>query len=167
MSTMTERAKWLARMVHEGQIRRDGEPYYIHCDEVEEGVKEKGDIVRSVAQMCDVLEDAKNPDLIRLLIKEYFPDEVLFLVETLTHDKNIYYSIYIERICNKPEALAIKLSDMISNTKDIDNPDYPDKQKSKYREACIIIMSKGKEIPKILKERLKIEDKGEENDSKM
>ena len=154
MSILIERARLIAKMVHLEEIRRGGEPYFIHCDAVEECVKDKDENTRCAAQLHDTLENSKNPDLIRKLIEEYFPYEVLFLVETLTHDKNIYYSRYIDVISNNPKSLDIKFSDMIDNTKDIN---LPEKQFNKYRESCIQIMGKGKEIPKILKERLKIE----------
>ena len=155
MSILIERARLIAKMVHLEEIRRGGEPYFIHCDAVEECVKDKDENTRCAAQLHDTLENSKNPDLIRKLIEEYFPYEVLFLVETLTHDKNIYYSRYIDVISNNPKSLDIKFSDMIDNTKDIN---LPEKQFNKYRESCIQIMGKGKEIPKILKERLKIEE---------
>jgi len=154
MSIMLERAKLIAKMVHLDEIRGGGEPYFTHCDAVEEGVKDQDEITKCVAQLHDTLENSKNPDVIRSLITEYFPYEVSFLVETLTHDKNIYYSRYIDVVSNNPKALIIKFADIIDNTKD----NIPDKQFNKYREACIQIMSKGKEVPKILKERLKIEE---------
>jgi len=157
MSVMVERAKWLAKMVHADEIRKDGKPYYTHCDNVAEAVKDKGEIFESVGHMHDVLENAKNPDTIRLLMTDYFPQEVIHLVETLTHDKNIYYNHYIDVVCNNPKALIIKFEDMINNTNDVDQPNYSERQFKKYREACIYMIAKGKDVPKILKERLKIE----------
>ncbi len=156
MSILIERARLIAKTVHLEETRRGGEPYFTHCDAVEEGVKDKDENTRCAAQLHDTLENSKNSDVIRKLIEEYFPYEVLFLVETLTHDKNIYYSRYIDVISNNPKALLIKFSDMIDNTKDIN---IPEKQFNKYHEACLQIIEKRKEVPKILKERLKIEDK--------
>ncbi len=155
MEVLLERARLFAKFVHADEFRRNGDPYYTHCDAVEEGVKDRSINTRCAAQMHDTKENCKNPDLNMAFIIEYFPPEVAHLVETLTHDKNIYYSRYVDVVSNNPEALAIKFSDMIHNTKDAD---VPEKQISKYREACILIMKKGKEVPKILKERLKIED---------
>ena len=155
MSVLIERARLIAKMVHLEETRRGGEPYFTHCDAVEEGVKDKDENTKCAAQLHDTLENSKNPDVIRKLIAEYFPYEVLFLIETLTHDKNIYYSRYIDVVSNNPKALEIKFSDMIDNTKDIN---LPEKQFNKYREACLQIIEKRKEVPKILKERLKIED---------
>lgn len=156
MTLNIERARLIAKMVHLDETRRGGEPYYTHCDAVESGVELMCENTKCAAQMHDVLENAKNPDLIRDVLKEYFPPEVSFLVETLTHDKNIYYSRYIDIISNNPKALTIKISDMLDNTKDVN---LPEKQALKYKEACLQIMAKGKEIPQILKERLKIENK--------
>lgn len=156
MSILIERARLIAKMVHLEETRRNGEPYFTHCEAVEEGVKDKDENTRCAALLHDTLENSKNPDLIRKLIEEYFPYEVLFLVETLTHDKNIYYSRYIDVVSNNPKALEIKFQDMIHNTKDVEN--LPEKQLIKYREAIIQIIAKGKEVPKILIERLKIEE---------
>lgn len=154
MTLLTEQAKWLARFIHAGEVRRNGEPYHVHCDEVEEGVKGKGEIVESAAQLHDVKENSKNPEIVMEIIDEFFPHEVYILVDILTHDKKESYITYINKILKNPDALIIKFSDMISNTK---NPS--EKQKAKYRSACIHMISKGVEIPKILKERLNIEDK--------
>lgn len=156
MSLLIERARLIAKMVHLDETRRGGEPYYTHCDAVENGVELMCENTKCAAQMHDVLENTKNPDLIRNILTEYFPPEVSFLVETLTHDKNIYYSRYIDIISNNPKALTIKISDMLDNTKDAN---LPEKQFNKYREACLQIIAKGKIIPEILKERLNIEEK--------
>jgi hypothetical protein len=45
MSSMTERAKWLSYFVHEGETRRNGEPYRNHCDRVAEALKGCGEII--------------------------------------------------------------------------------------------------------------------------
>ena len=153
MSVMIERAKWLARLVHEGETRRNGEPYYMHCERVEEALKDRDEIIRSAALMHDVLENAKNPDIIRTLMLEYFPSEVSYLVEVLTNDKNLYYNKYIDVVSNNPKALLIKFEDLKDNTKD---NNIPEKQFNKYREACVQIMMKGIDVPEIIKEKLNI-----------
>jgi guanosine-3',5'-bis(diphosphate) 3'-pyrophosphohydrolase len=155
MSVLTERAKWFARFIHEGEFIRNGDPYYTHCDAVEEGVSIMDENTRCAAQMHDTKENYKDPDFVMKVIEENFPPEVAHLVETLTHDKNIYYTRYIDVVCNNPKALAIKISDMIHNTKDVD---VPEKQLDKYREACLLMIARGKYIPTSLRERLKIED---------
>jgi len=154
MSLMLDYAKYLARMVHVGETRRNGEPYHNHCDRVAEAVKDKGEIIESAALMHDVLENAKSPNTIRLLLIDYFPFEVTHLVETLTQDKHTQYNKYIEVVCNNPSAFIIKIADMIDNTTD----KIPEKQFNKYRDACLYMISRGKDVPKILKDRFKIED---------
>lgn len=154
MLTMLDRARLIAKLVHLDETRRNGELYHNHCDRVEESLKDKDEVIRSVAQLHDVLENVKNPNLIRLLLAEYFPFEVTHLVETLTNDKNTPYSRYIEIVCNDSSAFMIKMADMIDNTSD----EIPEKQFNKYRESVIYMISKGKDIPKVLKERLKIEE---------
>lgn len=160
MTIMTERAKWFAYLVHEGEKRKiSDEDYRVHCDTVAEGVRERGEKIQSAGELHDVIENSKNPNLIRMMLAEYFPPDVIHLVETLTNDKNIHYIRYLEVVCNNPDAVCIKIQDLLHNTKDIDHPNYSEKQKSKYREACLYMIKRGIEVPKILKERLKIEDK--------
>jgi guanosine-3',5'-bis(diphosphate) 3'-pyrophosphohydrolase len=158
MSLMTERAKWFSRLIHEGEVRKfSGEPYYVHCDSVADATKEHGEKIESASMLHDVIENSKNKELVRLMLNYFFPEDVVYLVETLTNDKNVYYFRYLEVVCNNPEATIIKIQDILNNTKDIDHLEYPEKQKAKYREACLYMIKRGIEIPEILKERLKIE----------
>ena len=158
-------AKNLAKMVHINERRRNGEPYYRHCERVANRVEhsfffehpfetythEQENMI-SAAWLHDTVENAENPDEIIFFIEEYFPHSVLSLVLTLTKRELIAYEIYIKRICTEPKALVIKFADMIDNTTD----NIPEKQKTKYRDACIYIMSEGIEVPKILKDRLNL-----------
>jgi len=156
MSLMIERAKLIAKMVHIYEARRNGEPYYNHCERVADTVSEnpeQKEFVICAAYLHDVFENAKNPNIIRHLILDYFPREVYHLVEVLTHDKNIDYNRYIELVCYNPYAFEIKIADMFDNTEDVN---LPDKQKAKYRGACLLMISKDKIVPQILKDRLNL-----------
>ncbi len=158
MSSMIERAKLIAKMVHLDERRRNGEPYFNHCERVAYTVSinpEQEEFVICAAYLHDVFENAKNPNTIKRLVFDYFPREVYHLVEVLTHDKNIYYNRYIELVCYNPYAFEIKMADMLDNTDDIN---LPEKQKEKYKSACLLMISKRKIILQILKDRLNIRD---------
>lgn len=158
MSLMIERAKLFAKMVHLNERRRNGEPYFNHCERVANTVSvdpKQLEFVICAAYLHDVFENAKHPDVIRHLVLNYFPREVYNLVEKLTHDKKIDYNRYIGLVCYNPYAFEIKIADMFDNTDDIN---LPEKQKDKYRNACLLMISNGKVVPQILKDRLNIKD---------
>jgi len=154
MSTLVKRAKLLAEFVHLDEKRRGGEPYFNHCRRVARSCEETEN-TQCAAYLHDVLENAIYPNDIRMLILTYFPLEVLTIVEILTHNKTkCSYNTYIEVICNHPAAFEIKIADLCDNTRD----EIPEKQKAKYRSACITMINKKKIIPTILLERLNIEE---------
>ncbi len=170
MSDKIKRAELLARFVHLGQKRRDGEEYINHPKRIVEEYKniicggkefrevappltpEQEDIVCAI-WLHDCIEDAKYPDTIGDMIFDYFNLNTLYLVGILTHNKKRdSYNEYIEWVSQYPHALQIKFLDMIDNT----SYKIPMKQWQKYHDACIFLQNMGVEIPVILKERLKL-----------
>lgn len=172
-----EQAELLARFVHFGQKRQDGEDYIEHCKRIAERVdcavtrkvtgcfvegydtnlkirnpKEVHDDMVCAAWLHDCIEDFSNPHIIKNLIKESFGEKIYDLVELLTHHPSLSYNEYITVVARYPQALQIKWIDMIDNT----SYAIPEKQWNKYRDACLFLQKKGIDIPSILKERLKI-----------
>ena len=107
-----------------GAIRKvSKEPYWVHPEGVAKIVMEHGgsDIEIKAAMAHDVLEDTGDTfeD-----ITEKFGDEVASIVKEVTNDKDEIAKIgkerYIsEELCRlSPEALTVKLADMLYNMKD-------------------------------------------------
>ncbi len=78
----------MAESVHEGQIRRDGSPYFFHCSRVCKLIIEELGItdpdVLCAALLHDVLEDSN--EITRDIIAYNFGEYCAYIVETLTKD---------------------------------------------------------------------------------
>lgn len=78
----------MAESVHEGQLRRDGSPYFFHCTRVckilieELGITDPD--VLCAALLHDVLED--SDEITKEIIAYNFGDYVAYIVEVLTKD---------------------------------------------------------------------------------
>lgn len=157
MVNKIKQAELLARFVHCGQKRRDGEDYKEHCRRVAQGGIDKGEAEENICArwLHDVLEECEPRQKATIfdMIRAYFPPKVEGLVLVLTHSKKINtYNEYIGLVSQYPEALIIKFDDMIDNT----SCDIPARQRAKYQSAYALLQSKGYTIPQILKERLLI-----------
>jgi len=172
MTDKIKQAQLLATFVHHGQKRQDGEDYIEHptrmiraylmsivpnkftsLEDFMNHLTEE-QIVRGCAiWLHDTIEDSKHPEAIGHVIRQYFGEEVWMLVRALTHDtKKELYNDYITRVFQHPTAWEIKWLDMIDNT----SYNIPDKQRTRYRDACIHLIAHGVEVPEILKKRLEI-----------
>jgi len=175
MSDKIKQAELLATFVHFGQKRQDGEDYINHPKRLVlsyiriitnspnlmwEDIDYKllnlsGEQINIICAnwLHDCIEDSTSSDIIAHLIEETFGGEVYELVYILTHvkDKESYIE-YITKVFQHPAAWQIKWLDMIDNT----SYPIPDKQKTKYRDACIHLISHGVTVPDILKKRLEI-----------
>jgi len=147
-------AKLLAQFVHCNQLRQDNEPYIDHCERVvyEVGLLESAteDLI-CAAFLHDVVEDGEKSISFEM-IAQYFGDNVANIIIALTHLPRESYNQYITRVFQHDTAWQIKWADMIDNT----SYPIPDEQKTKYREACIMLMVHGVTIPEILKDRLEL-----------
>ena len=165
-----KQAELLARFVHCGQKRQDGEDYIEHPARLVEvykrRLKEECDLVNrddspytetQIDIICarwlhDCLEDCEDRLGVQHIIGNYFSSYTMWLVAVLTHEKYESYNEYIERLSQYRDALDIKWNDMIDNT----SYKIPKKQYEKYRNAVIFLQTKGIEVPDILLERLNI-----------
>ncbi len=175
MIDKTERARLLATLVHLGQKRQDGEDYINHCKRIVSMISHNHTVEkcskchvspgcyftceqRDVDLICaawlhDCIEDAPIIWEMNDVILHMFGYDIWDIVITLTHDKKIEsYNDYITRVFRHPIAWQIKWMDMEDNT----NYDIPDKQKTKYRDACLLLICHGIKVPEILKERLNL-----------
>lgn len=154
-SDKEEQARKLAEFIHHGQKRNDGEDYIKHPERVAIAIKKLGyDEDTVCAALLHDSEDFPHLNILFSLIDRVFGSKVFGIVLVLTHVKGVglEYEEYIDHISNYPVAVAIKLEDIIDNTK----RRCGDKQLKKYKDAVLYFKSKGIEIPEVLMDTLKI-----------
>lgn len=97
---------------HLGQKRYNGNPFIIHPIRVSQEVTTENQKI--IALLHDVLEDtgATRIDL------EQFGVEICTAVDCLTHRKGESYLDYINRVKQNPDAVAVKLADIVDNLSD-------------------------------------------------
>jgi len=132
-----EKAYNFAKKAHEGQLRKSGEPYFLHVANTAKNLADLGmsAVVISAGLLHDVLEDANITE--EELTKE-FGEEIVGLVEGVTKLGTVKYK-GIERnvenlrkffisVAKDLRVLIIKLADRLHN---IETLEYvrPDKQK--------------------------------------
>ncbi|MEI7511693.1 MAG: HD domain-containing protein [Candidatus Peregrinibacteria bacterium] len=129
---LIEKAVEIAEKMHQGQLRRSGEPYLVHPVAVAETLLNWGEKKEMIlaAILHDTLEDTS---LTLPEIERVFGSEVSFFVFVLTKElfdiqKNI--SFFKEN----PEGLRIKLADRIHNMMTLDSMPE-EKQIQKARET--------------------------------
>jgi len=142
-----------AELAHLGQTRRSsGDPYMTHPLEVARIIRRyypEEDNLCLAAILHDTLEDAvkqgnvNSPDEMRDLIQQSFGDKkkgnaVLSIVTDLTHDEPADYMQYFMSLLNKPNALIVKLADMLHNL--TDSPSA--RQALKYKSALEALKEK-------------------------
>jgi len=122
----------ISREAHEGQFRRDGvTPYFEHCEDVADYVMEMNMSMDCVAAalLHDVLEDTK--ETAQTLLDKGVSEEVVKMVQILTHGKGVPYNNYIRKVHYFKNTAWIKMADIICNL--CDSP--TEKQVKKYKEA--------------------------------
>lgn len=134
--TDIELAKEIAHRAHDGQTRRNGEPYINHVARVvlQLEMKEAGDDTVAAAWLHDVVEDCGEDYGILL---ELFPKEIGIAVFRLTRYKGFPYDLYIEDVKKNPISTEIKLADLADNLRDNDNPS----QIERYTKAILTLTS--------------------------
>lgn len=114
-----------ARRLHDGQYRKDGQPYIVHplkvCSTlINYGVED--DIVLAASLLHDVVEDCaeKLPLHGKELVTEFgLNPEVLEIIRILSKDSGLdeyELSLYFQKIRDNPRALLVKLSDRLHNS---------------------------------------------------
>ncbi len=134
----TQLALSLARRLHEGQRRLDGQPYLTHPLTVCSALISYGiddDVTLAAALLHDTLEDCadKLPLGGQELVTEYGLDgEVLVLVRMLTKRPGLddqQLGVYFKRIESDPRAALIKLSDRLHNSSTLYTFTFPKMRK--------------------------------------
>lgn len=134
----TKKALRLCFEAHKDQVDKGGSPYVFHPFHLAEQMKDESSTI--VALLHDVVEDTDYTfaDLRHM----GFESEVIEALRLMTHDENIPYMEYIEKIRENPIARAVKLADLKHNS-DLTRLDAVDerilKRKEKYSRAIRLL----------------------------
>lgn len=112
---MLARAIQIASHAFVDKKDKGGQPYIMHCLRVMNGVEHLGSEAMQAAIMHDLVEDCKEYTFDRLKIFG-FSDEVILILQLLTHRKETDYMQYIKALSVHPIAKAIKMSDIRDNS---------------------------------------------------
>lgn len=111
-TNLTKKAMKIAYNAHLNQVDKSGMPYIFHPIYIAERMDDEESII--VALLHDTIEDS---DLTICDLKmEGFSGSVIEALECLTHDKNIQYEEYIQRIKDNPLAKKVKKVDLEHNS---------------------------------------------------
>jgi (p)ppGpp synthase/HD superfamily hydrolase len=132
----------LARMLHQGQYRKDGKtPYFHHVRDVALNVYKRQNSSPNmlskdfyVQALCaaflhDTIEDTKADE--QYLLDKDIPQEIVDIVKLLTKKKGQSYESYLSRLRPYNVARFVKICDILHNLGD--NPS--DRQIKKYTHA--------------------------------
>lgn len=108
---ITKKAMILAYDAHHGQTDPSGVPYIFHPLHLAEQMKDE--ITTAAALLHDVVEDTSMT--LNDLRNEGIPENVLHVVDLLTHKENVPYLDYVFALKNNPSAKAVKLADLTHN----------------------------------------------------
>ncbi len=134
----TKKALRLCFEAHKNQVDKGGSPYVFHPFHLAEQMKDESSTI--VALLHDVVEDTDYTfaDLRHM----GFESEVIEALRLMTHDENIPYMEYIEKIRENPIARAVKLADLKHNS-DLTRLDAVDERilerKEKYSRAIRLL----------------------------
>ena len=147
---LTKKAINIAYNKHNGQIGKDGIPYFCHPYHVAERIdklckkasmsKEKHEDLICVALLHDILEDTDMT--VDSLYQEGFSDSIVHAVIALTRQKGETYNDYIKRCRENAYAAVIKTFDLVHNMdlSRLDNlTDIDEKRCKKYKKALSLL----------------------------
>ena len=128
----TKMAMKLCFQAHKDQTDKSGIPYVFHPIHLAEQMKDEDTTV--VALLHDVVEDTHYT--IDNLAAMGFNDRILDAIQLMTHDDDVPYMDYVEKIKENPIAKAVKLADLAHNS-DITRLDAIDeKAKARVERRC-------------------------------
>lgn len=166
-----DKAEDVAQLAHLQQNRISGKPYIIHPKRVQLLAKKLGYgiDVQIIAILHDVLEEVENKKYYENLITSKFGKEIFSAIKLLSHDNNVEYNVYLEKLARTPFNIAkiafkVKMLDMFDNLTDAP----PEKQKEKYRNAIQYLVNKqlADNVPDVILKILQIEVLTEAPDKK-
>lgn len=109
---LTKKAMKIAYNAHLNQVDKSGMHYIFHPIYIAERMDDEESTI--VALLHDTIEDS---DLTICDLKmEGFSESVIEALECLTHDKNMQYEEYVQRIKENPLAKKVKKVDLEHNS---------------------------------------------------
>lgn len=116
--SMLDTAIRIAAEAFEGKSDRGGTPYIMHCLYVMHKVKNEGEIAMVCGVLHDVIEDCEDKGFTFAYLREQgMNEEVIVILQLLTHRKETPYMDYIKALSVHPVAKKIKIADLEHNTK--------------------------------------------------
>lgn len=137
---LTKKAMKLCFAAHKDQEDKSGLPYVFHPFHLAEQMPDE--LTTAAALLHDVVEDTAYTfsDLQNM----GFPTAVLDALALLTHEAEVPYLEYVEKLKDNPIARAVKLADLRHNS-DLSRLDRVDeralKRVEKYRKAIELLES--------------------------
>lgn len=137
---LTKKAMIIAYRAHHGQVDHGGVPYIFHPLHLAEQMQDEYCVC--AALLHDVVEDT-SVTLEDLAID--FPKEVTDAVALLTHEDDVPYLDYVQKIRDNPIARAVKLADLRHNSDrsrletDGNDEDAIRRYENKYKKAFEIL----------------------------
>jgi len=125
-------AENIARVAHQDQYRKNGEPYISHVQKVVSFVEDSIE-VQVGAWLHDVLEDSEFTS--KDLSEKGIPIELVRVVESLSQKREQSYTEYIQSVSSSEIAVKVKKADLIANM--TENPG--NKQIVKFSKALIML----------------------------
>ena len=123
---------------HKDQVDKSGIPYVFHPIHLAESMTDEYSTI--AALLHDVVEDTDVS--IEQLREDGYPEEVLEVIQLLTHKKCEPYMQYVRNLMHNPIARAVKMADLRHNG-DLTRLDVVDekalKRVDKYKEAISIL----------------------------
>jgi (p)ppGpp synthase/HD superfamily hydrolase len=108
----------IAAEAFENDRDKGGTPYIMHLLYVMHKVKPHGEEAMICAVLHDLIEDKECEGYTFEYLRDCgFSEEVILILQLLTHRKNIPYMDYIKSIAGHPIAKVIKIADLEHNTK--------------------------------------------------
>ncbi len=109
---LTKKALKLCFDAHKNQVDKTGMPYVFHPFHLAEQMSDE--ISTICALLHDVIEDTEYT--FNDIRNMGFPQEVIDVLMLLTHDDNVPYMEYVEKINENPIAKQVKLADLRHNS---------------------------------------------------
>lgn len=137
-TSLTKKALKLCFEAHKEQVDKTGLPYVFHPFHLAEQMDDE------ISTVCALLHDVVEDTEITLndLRREGYPEEVIEVLTLLTHDENVPYMDYVEKIATNPTAKKVKIADLLHNS-DTTRLDYIDewamKREEKYKKALAFL----------------------------
>ena len=151
--TELDAASRIAGIAHQGQTRRDGQPYIMHPTAVQAITKQfypRNVQAQILAMLHDTIEDGpeysglSRRELFRM-VKDAIPDDtgaqkaIIDALRIMTHSKRRQpvYEDYLASVFANPLATIVKISDLIHNLSHNPSPSQIEKYKNALKKVPI------------------------------